>query len=101
MRRTAQAHGRGNAPRQHARRGDVLQPFFYCRTSRRGDGRMTSSMGTGNAGDPSPVAQKGDTTTDAAHLPRLAEIRQPPRAPAAHQGERELFRTTEYTKGEA
>ena len=47
MSRTARAHGRGNAPRLHARRGDVLQPFFYRRTSRRGDGRMTSSMGTG------------------------------------------------------
>ena len=55
-------------------------------------------MGTGNAGDPSPVAHKGETDTVAAHLPRSAEIRQPPRAPAAHQGERELFRTTEYTE---
>jgi len=57
--RTARAHGRGNAPRLHARRGDVLQPFFYRRTSRRGDGRMTSSMGTGTRATLRPWRTKG------------------------------------------
>jgi hypothetical protein len=60
--RTARAHGRGNAPRLHARRGDVLQPFFYRRTSRRGDGRTTSSMGTGTRATLRPWRTKGKLT---------------------------------------
>ena len=87
MSRTARAHGRGNAPRLHARRGDVLQPFFYRRTSRRGDGRMTSSMGTGKRATLRPWCTKGKLQETrhicCAHL----EKRQPLRTPAAHQGE--------------
>ena len=57
--RIARAHGPRNAPHLHARRGDVLQPFFYRRTSRRGDGRMTSSMGTGKRAPLRPWRTKG------------------------------------------
>ena len=60
MSRTARAHEPGNAPCLHARRGDVLQPFFYRRTSRRGDGRMTSGMGTGKRATLRPWRTKGN-----------------------------------------
>ena len=88
MSRTAQTHDRENAPRklQHATRGRRLPPLR--RTTRRTSGVQ---HGTWLAGDPIARGAKGENEQDAANAPRYREYRQPPRAPAAHWGERHYF----------
>lgn len=89
MSRTAQTHDRENAPRQlqHATRGRHLPPLR--RTARRTSGVQ---HGTWLAGDPiARGAKRGGERTGRGKCAALSQNRQPPRAPAAHWGERHYF----------